>query len=227
VRIAYVADMPTPDEAIRMIERNGGTTTAVGGNVSRSATAAPVASMPVAPVPAVPVRQSSAPRSNAETSARPQMTAPSTEIQSAPARRIASFPDLVALAAEKRDLLTKAALEADVRLVRIEDGRLEVALERSAARTLVNDLSRKLEQWTGRRWTVIVSNETGQPTLRSQNEVVRNQRERAAESDPRVQEVLARFPGAKVVEVRKLAPEPPESHSSGEDLAESSEGDDQ
>ena len=103
------------------------------------------------------------------------------------ALRIASFPELVALAAEKRDLLTKAALEADVRLVRIEDGRLEVALERSAARTLINDLSRKLEQWTGRRWTVIVSNEAGQPTLRSQNEVEKNQRERAAEADPRVQ----------------------------------------
>ena len=158
---------------------------------------------------------------------RPQMTAPSPEAQSAPARRIASFPELVALAAEKRDLLTKAALEADVRLVRIEDGRLELALERSAARTLINDLSRKLEQWTGRRWTVIVSNEAGQPTLRAQNEVVRNQRERAAETDPRVQEVLARFPGAKVVEVRKLAPEPPESHASGEDFTESSDGDDQ
>ena len=158
---------------------------------------------------------------------RPQMIAPSAEVQSAPARRIASFPELVALAAEKRDLLTKAALEADVRLVRIEDGRLEVALERSAARTLVNDLSRKLEQWTGRRWTVIVSNEAGQPTLRSQSELVRSQRERAAESDPRVQEVLARFPGTKVVEVRKLAPEPPESHASGEDLIEGPDGDDQ
>src|SRR5450759_5136067 len=93
---------------------------------------------------------------------------------------------------------------------------------RSAARTLINDLSRKLEQWTGRRWTVIVSNDAGQPTLRSQNEVERNQRERAAESDPRVQEVLARFPGAKVVEVRKLAPEPPESDARGEDPAEGS-----
>jgi len=39
--------------------------------------------------------------------------------------------------------------------------------------------------------------------------------------------VLARFPGAKVVEVRKLAPEPPESHASGEDLADASDGDDQ
>ena len=51
------------------------------------------------------------------------------EPQSAPALRITSFPQLVALAGEKRDLLTKAALEADVRLVRIEDGRLEIALE--------------------------------------------------------------------------------------------------
>jgi DNA polymerase-3 subunit gamma/tau len=156
------------------------------------------------------------------------MTAPMAEAAPVPAAlRIASFPELVALAGEKRDLLTKAALEADVRLVRIEDGRLEVTLERSAARTLINDLSRKLEQWTGRRWTVIVSNEAGQPTLRSQNEVQKNQRERAAEADPRVKEVLARFPGAKVVEVRKLAPEPPESDASGEDPAETFDGDDQ
>ena len=118
-------------------------------------------------------------------------------------------------------------LEERLRLVRIADGQLEVAMERSAARGLINDLSRKLEQWTGRRWTVIVSNEPGQPTLRSQNEAQKNQRERAAESDPRVQEVLARFPGAKVVEVRKLAPEPPESVASDEDPTDASDGDDQ
>jgi DNA polymerase III subunit gamma/tau len=225
VRIAYVADLPTPDEAIRMIEQNGGASPTLAASAPpRGAAAAPaVSSMPSSPPP----RSAPASRSSAEAAARPQMIAASSEVQPAPARRIATFPQLVALAAEKRDLLTRAALESDVRLVRIEDGRLEVALERSAARTLINDLSRKLEQWTGRRWTVIVSNEAGQPTLRSQNEAARNQRERAAESDPRVQEVLARFPGAKVVEVRKLAPEPPESHASGEDSAESSEDDDE
>jgi DNA polymerase-3 subunit gamma/tau len=223
VRIAYVADMPTPDEAIRMLEQNGGTSPVVAQSAApRSAPASTASS--VQPSAA----RSPAPRSNADPSARAQMAAPSPDTQSAPAAlRIATFPELVALAGEKRDLLTKAALEADVRLVRIEDGRLEVALERSAARTLINDLSRKLEQWTGRRWTVIVSNEEGQPTLRSQNELHKSQRERAAESDPRVQEVLARFPGAKVVEVRKLAPEPPESDASGEDPSEASDSDDQ
>ena len=41
VRIAYVADMPTPDEAIRMLEQNGGASPVVGGNAApRSAPAA-------------------------------------------------------------------------------------------------------------------------------------------------------------------------------------------
>ena len=40
----------------------------------------------------------------------------------------------------------------------------------------------------------------------SRTEVAKGERERAAESDPRVHEVLARFPGAKLVEVRGLPP---------------------
>jgi DNA polymerase-3 subunit gamma/tau len=228
VRIAYVADLPTPDEAIRMIDQNGGGAQAAASaaasssrpssSVSSSAAASSMSSSPM--------RMPTSPRSGAEASARPQRLAPQSEANSAPALRITSFPQLVALAGEKRDIMAKTALESDMRLVRIEDGRLEVALERNAARGLVNDLSRKLEQWTGRRWTVIVSNEAGEPTLRSQNEVKKNEHARVAEADPRVQEVLARFPGAKVVEVRKLAAEPPESDATGEDPAESSDSDD-
>jgi DNA polymerase-3 subunit gamma/tau len=203
VRIAYVADLPTPDEAIRMIEQNGGASSPiVPGGAPRGAPAPTVSS-----ISALPVRTQAA--SRPEASVRPQMAA--AEPQTAPARKIDSFPELVALAGEHRDLLTKAALEADVRLVRIEDGRLEIALEPNASRTMINQLSRKLEQWTGRRWAVIVSNEAGRPTLREQNLVKKNERERAAEADPRVKEVLARFPGARIVEVRRLAAEPPES----------------
>ena len=238
VRIAYVADMPTPDEAIRMLDQNGGASPVTGGNggarhsssaasssaASSSATSSAVSS---STMPSSSARAgSSMARSGAEPSMRPQIVAPVVEAEAQPALRISTFPELIALAGEKRDVMTRIALEADVRLVRIEDGRLEVALERSAARTLINELSRKLEVWTGRRWTVIVSNEPGEPTVRSQNEAQKNQRDRAAEADPRVQEVLARFPGAKVVEVRKLAVEPPESDATGEDPAESADNDD-
>jgi DNA polymerase-3 subunit gamma/tau len=224
VRIAYVADMPTPDEAIRMIEQNGGASPAAAASAAPRGAPAPAASAASsstvsastvsAAIASGPLRASGG-GARAEATARPQAMA--QEAQSAPALMIRSFPELVALASEKRDLMIKGALEADVRLVRFEDGRLEVALEPHAARALVSELTRKLEQWTGRRWTVIVSNGSGQPTLREQNLTAKGQREAAAEADPRVKEVLARFPGAKVVEVRRLAPEPPESDISADD----------
>ena len=80
------------------------------------------------------------------------------------AAALRSFEDLIALAAEKRDLGIKSALERDVRLVRFEDGKLEIGLEPSAAKMLVSDLSRKLAEWTGRRWMVAVSSEQGAPS---------------------------------------------------------------
>jgi DNA polymerase III subunit gamma/tau len=220
VRIAYVADLPTPDEAIRMIEQNGGASATIAPSAGpRAAPAATISSMSASAA-----RAPAAPRPEASVRAQPQMAAP--EPQAAPALRITSFAQLVALAGEKRDLLTKSALEADMRLVRIEDGRLEVALEPNASRTMVTELSRKLEHWTGRRWTVVLSNEAGQATLREQNLVKKNERDRAAEADPRVQEVLARFPGSRIVEVRKLAAEPPEADISIGVLSEDEFGSD-
>ncbi len=63
VRIAYVADMPTPDEAIKMLEQNGGASPAIGGGTSaRAAPATPSSSMQSAPSRAAPAQ-----RSNAET----------------------------------------------------------------------------------------------------------------------------------------------------------------
>ncbi|MDA9432060.1 DNA polymerase III subunit gamma/tau [Bradyrhizobium sp. CCBAU 51627] len=213
VRIAYVADLPTPDEAIRMLEQNGGGSQVVGGGAARgSAPAAPMAS--AAPVTsAAPVRMPTSSPSAFGGGARPQMAAPAPDRQGvAPQLRITSFTQLVALAGQKRDLMTKGALEGDMRLVRFEEGRLEVALEPNASKTMISELAKKFELWTGRRWTVIVSNEQGQPTLRSVNQAAKQEHARTAEADPRVQEVLSRFPGAKVVEVRRLAPETPESN---------------
>ncbi|WP_371422047.1 DNA polymerase III subunit gamma/tau [Tardiphaga sp.] len=224
VRIAYVADLPTPDEAIRMLDQNGGSSPMISGNGGGRAapSSVPSASLPSAQMPsAMPTMSSSASRGptmqrgSAEPSPRPQVGM--ADAPPAAVLKISTFPELVALAGEKRDLMVRGALEADVRLIKIEDGRLELAMERTASRTLINDLSRKLEQWTGRRWAVIVSNEQGQPTLRDQQLEQKNERQRAAEADPRVKEVLARFPRAKV-EVRVIAPEPPEFGGSDSDL---------
>ena len=147
VRIAYAADLPTPDEVIRSLgdasvataapspPRGGGN----GGATSTLQTSSPRAEAPrgapraalVAAAPAV------APEfaTNNEPVAR--------DTASTPARSVPNFEALVALATEKRDIAIKSALERDVRLVRFEDGKLEIALEASAARTLTGELVEK------------------------------------------------------------------------------------
>jgi DNA polymerase-3 subunit gamma/tau len=137
-------------------------------------------------------------------------------VSPAPTRTLAGFADLVALAAEKRDVAIKSALERDVRLVRFEDGKLEVALEPGAAQTLVGELSKKLSAWTGRRWMVAVSAEAGIPSLRAQAEARKAELKDGVRADPLVQAVLARFPGAEIVDVRPSSGAPA---THGEDMS--------
>jgi DNA polymerase III subunit gamma/tau len=206
VRIAYVADLPTPDEVIRSLGD--------GARGNGAARTPPASSSLRAEMPArseAPLRaELSAPRGGGRgplVSAAPaelpatEDAAPRAEL-GAPAGALASFEDLLALAVEKRDLAIKSALERDVRLVRFEDGRLEIGLEPSAPKTLTGELSKKLSDWTGRRWMVIVSAEPGMPSLKAQAQTRKAELKDGVRGDPLVQAVLARFPGAEIVDVR-------------------------
>jgi DNA polymerase-3 subunit gamma/tau len=196
VRIAYAADLPTPDEIVRSLndkdQQPRQQTGAIGATTRNSA---PTALMQVPPPKE---------RANSVVSAPRESPAPETgtdgKTEPVVCRR---FEDLIALAAAKRDLGVKLALERDVRLVRCEDGRLELALEPGAANSLVNDLARKFSQWTLRPWAVVVSAQEGAPTIRSQNDVRKAELKTGVRTDPLVQAVLARFPGAEIVDVRK------------------------
>ena len=200
VRIAYAADLPTPDEVVRSL-----------GDGARGAgsSAAPSAPTTRADMPA----RSELPRGGGArgplASAAPMNEPISRAAEaSAAVRALKTFEDVVALAAEKRDVATKSALERDIRLVRFEDGKLEIALEPSAAKTLVGDLSKKLAEWTGRRWMIAVSAENGAPPLRAQAEMRKTELKNDVRSDPLVRAVLTRFPGAEIVEVRPPAATP-------------------
>src|SRR5262249_6299878 len=202
VRIAYAADLPTPDEVIRAIDGNGAGTRDQGGAPAVSPTVTAAAPrFEAAPRMEVP-RGATQAALAAAPSREPMARLPETQ-PSPPALIADRFEDLIALAAQKRDLGVKLALERDVRLVRCEDCRLESAREPSAAKTLVNDLARKFSQWTNRRWMVVVSADEGEPTIKSRNDARQAELKTGVRADPLVQAVLARFPGAEIVDVRK------------------------
>jgi DNA polymerase III subunit gamma/tau len=205
VRIAYAADLPTPDEVVRSVAEEGGTPARPQGN--GGAVASP--SQSFAPRYDAP---RGGPRSSAAVSPRiaDDPVAQADAVETAPTLSIDSFTQLIGLAQEKRDIPVKLALERDVRLVRCEDGQLEIALEPTAPKTFVHDLQRKLAVWTGKRWIVVVSQEQGAATMREQSDARQAEIERGVQADPLVQAVLNRFPGAKIVGVTQNASEVPD-----------------
>jgi DNA polymerase-3 subunit gamma/tau len=212
VRIAYAADLPTPDEVVRSLEGSG--TASRAPSQAGTGAPAPIASASRSGAPRVETSRG-APRAALAPSSEPVARLPEPE-PGPPPLVVGRFEELIALAVQKRDLGVKLALERDVRLVRCEDGRLEIGLEPSAAKTLVNDLARKFSQWTNRRWMVVVSAEPGGPTVRSQNEARQAELKSGVRADPLVQAVLARFPGAEIVDVRKGDAALPPALSTGE-----------
>ncbi|MGU3496424.1 DNA polymerase III subunit gamma/tau [Xanthobacteraceae bacterium A53D] len=190
VRLAYASDLPTPDETLRKLKdmpTDGGGApgpsaggggppsgaVAVGGGGARLAIAA--RSEPV-----------------------PQRAAP----QPAAGPHLAGFADVVALAVQKRDLMLKHSLETHARLVHFEQGRIELAIAEGGDPNLVQTLSRKLIEWTGNRWLVSLSSKPGEATMAEVAKARREEREDGIRADPLVAAVLARFPGAQIVDVR-------------------------
>ncbi len=206
IRLAHAADMPSPADLVKRLSQapagnaGGGAGSAAG---ARSATPSPSASGG----PAGATMQNPAP-SSGHTSAG---TFPPDGAHAATAERLPaprSFEEIVELAGQMRDLRLKTALERQVRPVRVSEGRLEIALEADAPRDLANEIARKLGMWTGRRWAVILSDEPGEETLHARRLRMRESLFAKAEERPEVQEILRRFPDARVVDVRP--PEPAE-----------------
>ncbi|MFG1425481.1 DNA polymerase III subunit gamma/tau [Roseixanthobacter glucoisosaccharinicivorans] len=188
VRLGYAADLPTPDEALRRLKdmpaSEGTAPTLPGGGGGGTGGGSRLALAP-----------------RAERAPDPVMARAAPAPQDGPV--LASLQDVVALASAKRDLLLKHAVETQVRLVHLEEGRIEFALVPDGNPNLVQDLSRKLTEWTGRRWLVsLTSRAPGAPTLAEAAHAVRQEREEGIRADPLVSAVLSRFPGAQIVDVR-------------------------
>ena len=211
IRLAFAADLPTPDEALRSLSGGASAGGAPGGGGSGGAALPRGGGETRGSAGGLSVAARSEPRAQAAPAIPAQATAQPA------AMRLARFEDMVALAAEKRDIAMKLALERDVRLVRFEDGRLEFAPQSGASPQLAAELTKRFTEWTGRRWFVAVVSEDGQPTLKDKADAEAAERMTGVRGDPLVRAVLERFPGAQIVDVRDSAP-PAAAADDGPDL---------
>ncbi len=185
VRLAHVADLPSPAELARR---------AIS---SRSATPAPgrAASSPPA-------------RGGGETSAvSVARSAPMAAPESAPTAYAEPqrFADVVALFETHREMRIAQNLTDNVHLVRFAPGRLEVRLKPEAPADLLNKVTSRLKEWTGRPWIVSLSQDDGEATLHDQEQAMKARLRAEIERDPLVRDILAAFPGAEITDIRDRA----------------------
>jgi len=183
IRLAYASTLPAPVDLVRRL---------VDGSQGAAERPPPPQPQPRPPMPEAP-----APR-NAE-------GPPAHAGGLGEAVEIASFADIVAAAVSRRDIKLKLDLERHARPIRVEPGVVELALEPGAPTGLPGALSQALEAWTGRRWMVLVASSGGAKPLAQQAHDRREGLLRVARQDPAVQQVLARFPDAEILEVKETA----------------------
>jgi DNA polymerase-3 subunit gamma/tau len=185
IRLCYAADLPGPEEALKALRDGqpvGGGPGGGGGSVGGGGAGGAV---------------------NAQARV---MAAPAA--QAAPV--LASFEDVVKLIAEKRDIGLRLDVEQYVRPISFRPGAITFEPAPNAPGNLAGRLVRALKEWTGQPWLVAAEGGGGAESLLERQK--REEREALAsiKADPFVASVLDAFPGAEIVEVRKMmTPEAP------------------
>ena len=207
VRLCYAADLPSPADLVRLLGDAG---------AAPPQSAPPAASTPPAASPV----DADAGGPRAATAPQAPPAAAASRLPSAtPMADPESFLAVAELAREHKEMELYANLMSNVRPVRFEPGHIEIRPEPSAPGTLARDLSVCLERWTGRAWSIVVSDASGAPTLQRQGEIIEEERRASAAEDPAVQAALEAFPGAEIVDVRDVAPVNAAPADNGEEIA--------
>jgi DNA polymerase-3 subunit gamma/tau len=133
---------------------------------------------------------------------------------------LASFDDVMKLIAEKRDIGLRLDVEQYVRPINFRPGALTFEAAPGAPGNLAGRLVRFLKEHTGQPWLVAAEGGGGAESLMERQKREEREEMAAIKSDPFVASVLSAFPGAEIVEVRKImTPEaPPIEPDEAEDL---------
>jgi DNA polymerase-3 subunit gamma/tau len=184
IRLCYAADLPGPEEALKAL-RDG---TPVGGGPGGGSSLGGAAG-------------GGAVNAQARVMAAPAASA---------APVLSSFEDVVKLIAEKRDIGLRLDVEQYVRPISFRPGAITFEPAPGAPGNLAGRLVRALKEWTGQPWLVAAEGGGGAESLFERQKREEREELAAIKSDPFVASVLSAFPGAEIVEVRKiLTPEAP------------------
>jgi DNA polymerase-3 subunit gamma/tau len=193
IRLAYAADLPGPEEALKRLQAGDPISPAGGGPGGGPSGGGGGGGGAVA-------------SGGGQTAAigRP-MAAPQAQSSTEPVASITTFEEMLALIDKRRDIALKLDVERYVRPISFRPGAIEYEAAPGAPANLAQRLVGRLKDWTGERWLIAAQGGGGAESLWEKQK--REEREARAEieADPFIQSVMATFPGAEIVGVRNIA----------------------
>ena len=183
VRLAFVADMPSPADLVRKL--------AVPGPSDGDAVKVPLENKTKLDERAELVSTKKLAPDPVDRSSKPEV-----------GRVPLTFAATVQMFADHGEMRLFTHLQDHVHLVSFGTGKIELRLAESAPIHLASNLAKYLHKWTGQRWVVAISDLAGEPTLSEQKLVRELERKKEAARHPEVQALLEAFPGAEIRRVR-------------------------
>ncbi|KIC60931.1 DNA polymerase III subunit gamma/tau [Brevundimonas nasdae] len=117
-----------------------------------------------------------------------------------------TFEQVVALIGEKREVGLQMDVERYVKPVSFKPGAIVYESVQGAPIELARKLSARLREWTGRTWLIAANGQGGAETVIEIQKKARAAERAEVEANPFVQAVLQAFPGAKLGEIKTIAP---------------------
>ena len=116
---------------------------------------------------------------------------------------MSNFDDLISLCLKHKEMQLKYDLEKNVSLVKFSNGQMEFSFNENIDKSFIKNLSKKMFDWTGKRWILTLSKEKGQPT---HQEIKLKKKQTQLENAVKTniyKKILEAFSDAKLVDVEE------------------------
>lgn len=116
---------------------------------------------------------------------------------------IQSFQDLLDLTNKHKEIELKFDLERNVRLVKFEQGKIDISFNENLSKDFIKNISNKLNEWTGKRWIISLSKDEGETTVYEKKNQQKTELLEQMKQSEIYKKIMATFPDIELVDVKE------------------------
>ena len=116
---------------------------------------------------------------------------------------IENLQDLINIATKEKEIELKYDLERNVKLVSFKKGKIDISFNEKLNKRFIKILTEKLLAWTGERWIISLSKNSGAKTVYEKNLEDKSVNLLKEQKSELAKKIFSNFPDAKLIDVKE------------------------